>query len=80
MATSTAAKPYVVQDSVVAPQAETRSGWVTFAGVVLLVGAVGTCSGGSPRSTARATSTRPGCCTAPWRRGGGSRAAGARCC
>ena len=41
MATSTAAKPYVVQDSVVAPQAETRSGWVTFAGVVLLVGAVG---------------------------------------
>ena len=35
MATSTAAKPYVVQDSVVAPQAETRSGWVTFAGVVV---------------------------------------------
>ena len=41
MATSTAAKPYVVQDSVVAPQAKARSGWVTFAGVVLLVGAVG---------------------------------------
>lgn len=41
MATSTAAKPYAVPDSGVVPQAETRSGWVTFAGVVLLVGAVG---------------------------------------
>lgn len=41
MATSTAAKPYVVPETAVAPEAETRSGWVTFAGVVLLVGAVG---------------------------------------
>ena len=43
MATSTAAKPYVVQDDRVAmvPEAKTRSGWVTFAGIVLLIGAVG---------------------------------------
>lgn len=41
MATSTAVKPYVVPESGVVPRAETRSGWVTFAGVVLLVGAVG---------------------------------------
>ena len=38
---ATAAKPYVVPEGAVAPQPETRSGWVTFAGVVLLVGAVG---------------------------------------
>jgi hypothetical protein len=40
MATSTAPKPYVVPEGAVAPQPETRSGWVLFAGIVLLVGGV----------------------------------------
>jgi len=34
-----ATKPYVVQDGSIATQPETRSGWMTFAGVVFLVGA-----------------------------------------
>lgn len=37
---TTAPKPYVVTDEAIAPRVETRSGWVTFAGIVLLVGAV----------------------------------------
>ena len=44
MAAISATKPYVVADGAVAPavapQVETRTGWVTFAGIVLLVGAV----------------------------------------
>ena len=40
MATSTSAKPYVVPEGAVVPQPEIRSGWVTFAGVVFLIGAV----------------------------------------
>lgn len=36
----TKTQPYVVADGVTAPQAESRTGWVTFAGIVLLVGAV----------------------------------------
>jgi hypothetical protein len=41
MAVSTAtAKPYVVPEGTMAPHAETRTGWITFAGVVLLLGAV----------------------------------------
>lgn len=39
MATSTA-RPLVVADHAVVPEAETRSGWVTFGGIVLLFGAV----------------------------------------
>lgn len=39
MATS-AVKPYVVMDDTVTPRMETRSGWVTFAGIVSLMGAV----------------------------------------
>lgn len=42
MATSTNVKPYVVPEDRVAfePEPEVRSGWVTFAGVVFLIGAV----------------------------------------
>ena len=42
MATSTSAKPYVVPEERAAfvPEPEVRSGWVTFAGVVFLIGAV----------------------------------------
>ena len=44
MAAISATKPYVVADGAVAPavapQVETRTAWVTFAGIVLLVGAV----------------------------------------
>jgi len=36
----TKTQPYVVSDGVAAPQEESRTGWVTFAGIVLLVGAV----------------------------------------
>lgn len=41
MAASTATKPYVVPESGIAPRAERVSGWVIFAGAVLLIGAVG---------------------------------------
>jgi hypothetical protein len=36
----TKTQPYVVSNGVTAPQVESRTGWVTFAGIVLLVGAV----------------------------------------
>jgi hypothetical protein len=36
----TKTQPYVVANGQTAPATETRSGWVTFAGIVLLVGAV----------------------------------------
>lgn len=36
----TKTQPYVVSNGVAAPQPESRTGWVTFAGIVLLVGAV----------------------------------------
>jgi hypothetical protein len=36
----TKTQPYVVANGVTAPQVESRTGWVTFAGIVLLVGAV----------------------------------------
>ena len=39
MATSTA-KPYVVTPETTVPKAETRSGWITFGGIVMLFGAV----------------------------------------
>jgi hypothetical protein len=35
----TKTQPYVVSNGVSAPQPEARTGWVTFAGIVLLVGA-----------------------------------------
>ena len=66
MAMSTAAKPYVVQDSVVAPQAETRSGWLR-SGVV---SPASWCRRGKPvwglaALLQQATSTILGCCTHP---------------
>jgi hypothetical protein len=36
----TKTQPYVVSNGVAAPQPESRTGWVTFAGIVLIVGAV----------------------------------------
>jgi hypothetical protein len=36
----TKTQPYVVTNGVTAPQVESRTGWVTFAGIVLLIGAV----------------------------------------
>ena len=36
----TKTQPYVVSNGATAPYAESRTGWVTFAGIVLIVGAV----------------------------------------
>lgn len=66
MATSTSVKPYVVPEDRAAfeSEPEVRSGGVTFAGVVFLIGAVANLVWASPRSTTRPTSMRPGCSTA----------------